>query len=155
MLRKIALGLVIVLVAAQFYRPARNLSAGPGPNDITAKHPVPANVQAILDRACMDCHSNNTRYPWYAEVQPVRWWLDRHIVDGKRHLNFSEYGAYNLKRATRKAEEIGSEVKEHKMPLPSYTWVHPEARLTSDEMRLLADWSVKLRAEVVAAAPKS
>ena len=64
---------MVLFLAVQFWRPVRNEAAAPGPNDINVKHPVPANVQALLKRACYDCHSNNTRYPWYAEVQPVRW----------------------------------------------------------------------------------
>ena len=145
MCKKIFLGLVVLFVAAQFVRPPKNLAAGPGPNDIGLKHPVPAETQTLLRRACYDCHSNNTRYPWYAEVQPVRWWLDSHIDDGKRHLNFSEFGAYPAKRAAKKLEEISDEVTDHRMPLKSYTWVHAEARLTPAEVKQLTDWADAVR----------
>jgi hypothetical protein len=145
MLKKICLVLIAVLAAAQFVRPARNLSAAPEPNHLGVAHPIPADVQGLLQRACYDCHSNNTHYPWYSEVQPVRWWLDSHIKDGKRHLNFSEYGTYPAKRALKKAEEIGDEVEHHEMPLKSYTWMHPEARLTAAEIKLLTDWADKLQ----------
>ena len=148
MIKKIVLVLIVLLLAAQFYRPARNLTVATGPNDITVKHAVPAKVQDALQRACYDCHSNHTRYPWYAEVQPIRWWLDSHIADGKRHLNFSEYGSYPTKRATKKAEEIADEVEHHEMPLKSYTWMHPEARLTTDEIKLITDWAEKLRDQI-------
>ncbi len=141
MIKKLFLFLLILLVAAQFYRPTRNLSAVAGPNDINAKHPVPPAVQGLLERACYDCHSNNTKYPWYAEVQPVRWWLDSHIKDGKRHLDFSEFGAYTAKRASRKLKQTAEQVEQGEMPLPSYTWMHPEARLTPAEVKLLADWA--------------
>lgn len=150
MLKKTLLGLAVLLAATQFVRPARNLAATASPNDINVRYPVSPAVQPLLRRSCHDCHSNNTRYPWYAEVQPVRWWLDRHINDAKRHLNFSEYGAYPAKRAAKKAEEIASELKEHKMPLPSYLWLHPEARLTDAEVALLTDWSRQLHAQTVA-----
>src|SRR6267142_1784670 len=99
MIKKILPGLALLLVAIQFYRPARNLSAAPGPNDINVKHPLPPAVKTLLANACYDCHSNNTRYPWYADVQPIAWWLGRHIDEGKRHLNFSEFGRYPPKRA--------------------------------------------------------
>ena len=148
MIKKIALGLALLLVAGQFVRPARNLSAGSGPNDISAKYPVPASVQTVLQRACYDCHSNYTHYPWYAEVQPVRWFLDSHVNDGKRHLNFSEYGGYPAKRAAKKAEEIADEVEQHQMPLKSYTWMHPEARLTAEEIKRLTDWADKLHDQI-------
>lgn len=148
MIRKILAGVIVLLAAAQFIRPGKNLSAAASPNDITAKHPVPVRVLTVLQRACYDCHSNNTHYPWYAEVQPVRWWLDSHIADGKRHLNFSEFGTYSAKRAGKKLEEVTDEVEQHTMPLRSYTWLHAGSRLTPEEITLLADWAESLRAEI-------
>ncbi len=146
--RRVGIGLLLLLLASQFWRPAKNEAATPGPNDINVKHPVPAKVQALLQRACYDCHSNNTHYPWYAEVQPVRWWLDRHIKEGKRRLDFSEFNSYTAKRAAKKLEEVDDEVTDHRMPLKSYTWVHPGARLTPDEIKLLANWAESLRDEI-------
>lgn len=148
MIKKIILVFLVVLAAAQLVRPKKNLSAGPGPDDISVKHPVPAGVLTVLQRACYDCHSNHTRYPWYAEVQPVRWWLDSHISEAKRHLNFSEFATYSAKRAGNKLEQIGDEVEDHKMPLASYTWMHPEARLTPAERTLLIDWARSLQDEL-------
>jgi len=141
MIWKIIAGLVVGLLAAQLVRPARNLSVIPGPNDISVKQAVPPAVQGLLQRACYDCHSNNTKYPWYSEVQPVRWWLDSHIKDGKRHLDFSEFGTYTAKRANHKMKQTAEQVESGEMPLPSYTWMHPEARLTPQEVKLLADWA--------------
>jgi hypothetical protein len=149
-LKKFLLGLGVLLVAAQFVRPGRNESAGPGPDDITAKFPVPPEVSGLLQRACNDCHSNHTRYPWYAEVQPVRWWLDSHINDGKRHLNFSEFGAYPAKRAAKKLQAISDEVTERTMPLKSYTLVHADARLAPAEIKLLAGWAEALQEKIAA-----
>lgn len=148
MLKKILLGCLVVLVAAQFVRPDKNLSAVISANDITLKHAVPNQVKSILQRACYDCHSNQTYYPWYAEVQPAAWWLDRHIKDGKRHLNFSEFGAYPAKRAGKKLTEVADEVEHRDMPLKSYTWMHPEARLTPAEIKLLTDWAENLSQEI-------
>jgi hypothetical protein len=125
----------------QFWRPARNESLTLSPTDLSVLHPVPAPVQALLKRACYDCHSNYTHYPWYANIQPVSWWLTKHIDEGKQHLNFSVYGTYSAKRALKKAEEIADEVTHRDMPLPSYTWLHPEARLSSAEIKLIVDWA--------------
>jgi hypothetical protein len=150
MIKKILLGLFVVLVAIQFIRPARNVSTAPGPQDLSAKHPVPAPVQGLLQRACYDCHSNNTHYPWYAEVQPVGWWLNQHVQDGRRHLDFSTFGTYTAKRAGKKAEEIADEVEHREMPLKSYTWMHPESRLTAEEIKLLVDWANGLRDQIAA-----
>jgi hypothetical protein len=148
MIKKIFLGLIVLFIAAQFYRPARNLSASTGPNDISVKHPLPPAVKPLLEHACYDCHSNNTKYPWYANVQPVAWWLDWHINDGKRHLNFSEFGRYTPKRAAEKLDNVIDELEQHSMPLKSYTWMHPEARLTAAEIKTLTAWAEDLRQEI-------
>jgi hypothetical protein len=148
MIKKILLGLLALVIVAQFIRPAKNVAAGTGPNDISTKHPVPADVAALLQRACYDCHSNHTKYPWYAEVQPAGWWLAEHVNDGKRHLNFSEFAAYPAKRAKTKAGEIVDEIEEKKMPLKSYTWMHPEARLTPEEIKLITAWAEDLESKI-------
>ena len=119
---KLLLALAALLLVIQVFRPAKNLAAAEpftGPNEITVLHPASPEVKQILAVACYDCHSNRTRYPWYAEVQPVSWWLANHIRDGKRHLNFSEFGTYNAKRQAKKLDEIVDEVKDHGMPLSS------------------------------------
>ena len=90
MIKKTLIGLVVALVVIQFIKPDKNIS-----NDntygITTKYDVPAEVNEILKVSCNDCHSNLTRYPWYSNIQPVAWWLDHHVTDGKKHLNFSEF----------------------------------------------------------------
>src|SRR5947209_6859367 len=96
--KKILWILLILLIAIQFIRPAKNKSEGLSPNDISTKYPVPDSIKAILKVACNDCHTNNTRYPWYAEIQPVAWWLSNHIKDGKRGLNFSEFTTYRIRK---------------------------------------------------------
>ena len=148
MIRNIFLGLVVLLAAAQFVRPQKNLAAATGPNDINVRHPVPVGVQTVLQRACYDCHSNHTNYPWYAGVQPVGWWLNQHVNAGRRHLNFSEFGTYPAKRAAKKMEQVADEVEQHTMPLKSYTWMHAGARLTPAEIKLLADWAESVQKEI-------
>jgi hypothetical protein len=147
MIKKIFLGLALLFVAIQFVRPVKNLSPAPGPNDITARITVPAEVQQVLVKACYDCHSDHTRYPWYAEVQPVGWWLASHIHDGKQHLNFSQFGAYNEKTADRKLRQITRNVDNGGMPLNSYTWIHRDAILTEAEIKLIDGWVDAARAQ--------
>lgn len=148
MRNKILLGLAVFFLALQAFRPARNLAAPApftGKDDITVLYPPPPEVKRILATACYDCHSNSTRYPWYAAVQPVAWWLDSHIADGRRHLNLAEFGAFPRKRQLKKLETLGDEVRDHAMPLKSYTLVHRDARLTAAQSDALCAW-----AEVVA-----
>lgn len=147
-MKKILIGLLIVLVVIQFVRPEKNTSGTVGANDIRVSNPVPANVLSVLKRACFDCHSNNTNYPWYANIQPLGWWLQNHINEGKEELNFSEFGTYSAKKAAHKLEETAEMVEEKEMPLESYTWIHKNAKLTQDEIKLVADWALALKAQI-------
>ena len=133
--------LALGLVAIQFVRPVRNIAAAPSPDDLSVKYPLPAEVRRLLEQACYDCHSNTTRYPWYESVQPVAWWIDYHVRSGKAQLNFSEFGAYSAKRAARKLDTLVNEVEQGGMPLPSYTWLHPAARLTAEQKKQLTAWA--------------
>lgn len=147
-LRPIAAVLVVGLAALQFYRPARNLGEPEGPDSIVRKHQVPEDVRAILRRSCYDCHSNRTTYPWYAEVQPVRLWLDSHVNDGKRHLNFSNFAKYEPKRAAHKLDEVVDALVGGSMPLKSYTLVHRDAVLSKAEIKLVTAWAEHLQDEI-------
>src|SRR5215510_6161257 len=91
MFKRILLVLLVILIIIQFIHPARNISKSEQPNNIASTYQVPDSVKRILDKACMDCHSNNTRYLWYFKIQPVDWWLTNHINEGKRELNFDEF----------------------------------------------------------------
>ena len=138
--------ILIALLLFQFYpKPAKNISASINANDITIVHTVPAEVQGILKTSCYDCHSNNTVYPWYANIQPVALWLGNHIDEGKAELNFSEFGSYSIRRKYRKLEEINEEVKEGEMPLTSYTNIHWDAKLDNNKKLVLAKWLTSLR----------
>lgn len=140
MIKKILYILIAALVIIQFIRPKQNVSAGPFTNDVSTKFAVNDNVASILKQSCYDCHSNNTVYPWYANVQPVTWWLQDHVNEGKKELNFSEFATYTAKRQRKKFNEIMDEVKEGNMPLPSYTWIHKNAVLTAEQKAALNKW---------------
>jgi hypothetical protein len=142
------LGLLAVLVVGQLYHPQPNAGLTGGPQSIGAQHPVPPAVQAVLERACYDCHSNRTRYPWYASVQPVASWINWHVTEGKHELNFSEIGGYTPKRAARKLQKVADEVHDRRMPLPSYLLMHDEAKLSDAEVALVVKWAEDLSAEV-------
>jgi hypothetical protein len=133
--------LLIALVVIQFFHPKKNSHPGDQPNALAKLHPVPDDVKTILKKACNDCHSNNTVYPWYSKIQPVDWWLDDHVKDGKRGLNLDELGARPAWLRYRKMEEVMEQVKEGKMPLNSYTWIHKDAILTADEKAKITNWA--------------
>lgn len=133
--------LLIALVAIQFFHPKKNIHEGEQPNAISNKFTVSADVKIILDKACMDCHSNNTRYPWYNNIQPVAWWLNNHIIDGKKELNFDEYISKRPRFQYRRMEQTIDLVKKREMPLDSYTWLHKDAILSEEEKTKLFDWA--------------
>ena len=142
MLKKIVLVLVILFVVIQFFRPEKN-DTNDLTYDISTKYEVPDNVNQILKVACNDCHSNKTEYPWYANVQPVAWWLNDHIVDGKRHLNYSEFTKGSIARQNHKLEETIEMIEEKEMPLESYTYLglHSEANLSAEQREILINWA--------------
>ena len=139
--KKVLIVLLVVFIIIQFFRPKKNVQTTISSNDIVAHMAVPVNVQNILYKACYDCHSNNTTYPWYAEVQPAAWWLDDHIKEGKKELNFSEFASFRLRRQFHKLEEITEVVKDKEMPLESYTVIHSDADLTQEERETLVSWA--------------
>ncbi len=141
LLKKIGLALFVILVLIQFIHPAKNQLPVNRDQQLISRFAMPDSVQTILKKACMDCHSNTTYYPWYASIQPVAWWLDEHIRDGKRHLNFDEYTHRSLRYQYHKMEETIEMVNEEEMPLPSYTWTHGEARLTRAERVAITRWA--------------
>ncbi len=141
MLRKILLVLLLAFIIIQFIHPARNKAEGIQANYIGHKMAVPANVQEVLRRACNDCHSNNTAYPWYSKLQPVDWWLTSHIRDGKKELNFDEYTNRSLRYQYHKMEEVVEQVENGEMPLESYTWIHGDAKLSAADKEALIGWA--------------
>lgn len=151
MSNKWLLTLLIAFAVIQFIQPARNQSGQVLQTDITHVYPVPAQVQTILRAACYDCHSNNTRYPWYSRIQPAGWWLTYHVNEGKEELNFSDYGAYSPRKRINKLRSIENSINDGSMPLSSYTLLHKEARLTAAEKQLIAAWTAKLRDSLAAA----
>lgn len=132
--------LAIALVAAQAVRPQKNTHTGAEPNDLLVRHPAPPAVTGMLQTACYDCHSNHTRYPWYAELQPFGWYLASHVRDGKAELNLSEFGTLSPKRQVRKLRAMTDEITDGSMPLASYTLLHRDARLSEAQRTVLTDW---------------
>jgi len=133
------------LVAIQFIQPARNKSGQVLPTDITKTVNIPDEVADIFENSCYDCHSNNTRYPWYVHIQPMGWIMASHIRKGKAELNFSEFGSYTLRRQVTKLKTIEGSIKDGSMPLSSYTIMHTDAKLSKEDKALVIDWLVKTR----------
>lgn len=142
--KKILLALFIVFIAMQFIRPAPNSSNTVQTADMVTHFNTPANIAGILKTSCYDCHSNNTRYPWYANVQPIGWLLANHVTDGKEELNFNEFTTYSKRRQLSKFKSIQNSVKDGSMPLSSYTLLHSDAKLSEESKTSLLQWTAKV-----------
>ncbi len=145
-MKKVILGVLVVLVLIQFVRPEKNQSED-GANDITTVMQVPENVKEIIKTSCADCHSNYTKYPWYSEIAPVSWYLAQHVNEGKEHLNFSEWAAYNKDQKSHILKDLDEELEEHKMPLKSYLILHKEAAMTKEQYEILLSWLKSIPSE--------
>ena len=143
--KKILLALFIVFIAIQFIQPAHNASGRVLPTDITKTVNIPDKVLGIFKNSCYDCHSNNTRYPWYVNTQPMGWVMARHVKNGKENFNFSEFGAYSKRKQANKLKSIKLSIKEGSMPLLSYTIMHADAKLSKENKKLITDWATKTK----------
>ncbi len=138
--KKILFALFIVFVAIQFIQPAHNKSVQVLPTDFIVLYKPPQQVQQVLQNACYDCHSNNTNYPWYANIQPIAWLMASHIKSGKEKLNMSEFGNLSSRKQISKLKEIFNQIKDDEMPITSYKMMHQKARLSAAEKNVLLNW---------------
>lgn len=134
---KIILGLIIGI---QFIRPNKNILDQPSNNDIVNDLNLTIEVKEILNKSCVDCHSDNTSYPWYNQIAPLSWIIANHINEGKNHLNFSEWSTYNQNQKRHILDEIEEVIKENKMPLKSYLLLHNEGEITHQERQYILEW---------------
>jgi cytochrome c551/c552 len=130
-----AVGLAVALVAVQLV-PVTHTNPPVG-GDVAA----PAEVAALLRRACYDCHSNETVWPWYSRVAPASWLVSHDVEEGREELNFSTWADYSAKRRAKKLKETAEEVSEGEMPPWYYVLLHPEARLDDAERTRLLAWT--------------
>lgn len=137
--------LVVVFAGAQLVRPAKTNPAVDESRTIQAHAQMTPEVAAIFKRACYDCHSHETTWPWYSNVAPVSWFVIDHVNHGRGHLNFSNWTQSGEKAGKHdmsgKLDEIVEEVKSRKMPLSSYLWLHPDAKLSDQDIKIISDWA--------------
>lgn len=131
---------MVAFVGIQFIPTTRNQSDSVPSTDFMLVNNVPETIQKKLQESCYDCHSNNTKYPWYNRIQPFGWLLENHIKEGKEKLNFSDFGSYSKRRQKSKLKSIADQIEDGKMPLSSYSMVHQDAMLSEDEKKEVLDW---------------
>lgn len=149
-LKKAAVVLALIFLAIQVVRPDKQDALVAPQKSIHAQMQVPPQVATILDRACRDCHTNQTEWPWYAEVAPVSWWVIDHSTHGREHLNFSAWDEYDRVQAQQLLLDICKLTSSGEMPLKSYLVMHRDAQLSKDDVRALCEWSEAERAKLAA-----
>jgi hypothetical protein len=130
--------LVVICFALQFTNPAR--TNPPVVNDFLAAENPPPAIATMFRGACYDCHSYETKWPWYSHIAPVSWLIASDVQGGRRHLNFSEWPATDPERAAKRLANASEELGYQEMPPPKYQAIHPAARLTADQRQQLIQW---------------
>ena len=139
--RNVALVLVGGACAIQLVRPARtNPPTDPARTLMAVTH-APVEVQTVLQRGCRDCHSHDTRWPWYSHVAPISWLVIDDVNHGRRHFNYSDWAQYDRDKIPQLLKDICEQTRKGDMPLATYLWMHADARLSDREVSVLCDWS--------------
>lgn len=139
-LRGAAYVVLVAAAGAQFVRPARTNPPAGASRTLFARSAVPPAAAAVLERACRDCHSNDTRWPWYSNIAPVSWLVIDHVNHGRRHFNYSDWARYEPDEAARLIKNSCDLARKGSMPMPQYVWMHSEARLTAQDIEALCSW---------------
>lgn len=146
--KRILIGLLIVLVLIQWIRPQKNTGNAAATTDVEHVLFVPDTIKKIFAVSCTDCHSNNTRYPWYAEVSPVSLLLANHVRKGKKELNLTEFADLSPRRMRSKLTSIAEQVEKREMPLTSYLLIHRDAQLKRGQIQLIKAWTDSAKQEL-------
>ena len=136
-----AIVLVVALIAIQFIRPDRTNPQVDPSKDFAAQPGSDPSIAALLRRACYDCHSDETQWPWYSNVAPASWQVADDVHTGRRHVNFSIWGKYPPSRRSESLDDIHDQLTSGDMPLRKYLFLHPDARLTPAERESIIAWA--------------
>jgi hypothetical protein len=139
-IKKIGLVVLLLAIAIQFYRPHKNEQKETTTDDFLITEKAPNDIRSLLKTSCYNCHSNDTKYSWYDNIAPASWYIDDHIKKAKAILNFSNWATIDARDRNGLISEIAVNIQEDKMPLPSYTMIHPEAKLSDAEKKQLIAW---------------
>jgi cytochrome c553 len=146
-MKKVLVALLVAFIIIQFFPIDKtNPAPTPGMDFIKIKN-IPQETATIITTSCYDCHSNETKYPWYSNISPASWYMKNHIDEARKHLNFSTFAMYEPKKQAHKLEECIEMVEKKEMPLESYFVGHQGAKLTDEQRKALIDYFKKEKAE--------
>lgn len=133
--------LFLALIVMQFIKPDTNNPVEDNSKFIKSHLQISDNVHNQLEKSCFDCHSYRTKWPWYSKISPVVYLLNKDVQGGRKHLNFSTWGDYDKSRMMDKLDGIITEIRDGEMPLSVYLPLHPEAKLSDNDKKMLEDWA--------------
>jgi hypothetical protein len=148
MLKTVFFGLLMVFIIIQLFQPDRNTSSENFVTDVANHYQVPDSIETLLAKNCYDCHSNNTDYPWFINVQPVGWYMQSKVERGKTHLNFSEFALLSKEAAIKKLTEIEDVMNTNRMPLKAYKWYNESANLSQQQRTAIINWASQLKQQL-------
>ncbi len=140
-MKKIIGAVIILLVVIQFINSKLPATSAPGPKDVAVVEKMPNDVKELMVKSCYDCHSMETKYPWYSHIAPMKWLVKSDINEGRHHVNFSNWGDYSDKEKMKKFDDIHEEVKKHDMPPGNYLLMHKDARLSDSDRQKIVSWA--------------
>lgn len=140
MMKKVLIILLVLFLLIQFFQIDKENPAPTAQMDFLRIKKTPESTAKLIRNGCYDCHSNETKYPWYSNVQPVGWLLKNHIDEGRKQLNFSTFATYEPKRQAHKLDEAEEMVANGKMPMDSYILGHPDAQFSDAQKQELIEY---------------
>jgi Haem-binding domain len=143
-----ALVIAVIVIGLQYTTPRHTNPSFNEAQTLEGVTAVPPEVSALFARSCNDCHSNKTNWPWYAYVAPVSWFTVGHVNKGRAELNLSEWGRYGTRMKETRLKAICAQCRGDAMPLASYAFVHREARLSPEEVRVICEWTENARKQL-------
>jgi hypothetical protein len=142
----VILSIIIIIQFIPFSLPVTSYDKPLEGIDLGTSNP---ELSQVLKNSCFDCHSNQTHYPWYSHVAPVSWLVGHDVVEGREKLNFSEWNSYNKRKKIRKLEDIKEQVEKQEMPMPVYTFIHRNAKLNLEQIKLINTWASQLSEDIM------
>ncbi|MCZ2222085.1 MAG: heme-binding domain-containing protein [Chitinophagales bacterium] len=148
MAKKIFYSIIALFAILQLFQPDRNISNENFKTELANHYQIPDSVETLLNKACYDCHSNNTDYPWFYNIQPIGWYIQNKIDKGKHKLNFSEFGNLTKKEAVDELDNIKEMIDKNTMPLHSYRWINKDADLTIEQRHVISQWTTDFSKQI-------
>jgi len=141
MRKKILIGIGIVLIGMQLIPTNYPEASENNPEDLFINNTISNDIESLIKTSCYDCHSNQSKYPWYSNIAPVSFVISNHINEGREHLNFSEWETLSKLDKAEALDDLMEEVDDKKMPLNGYLMMHSDAELTDEERNKIMDWA--------------